>query len=89
MVQPQYPGSPSARIVWSFAGKSSDITKFHVVTQVDGVKETHQDVSSSKVQCINEVIDVDQIFKFCREKRNCCEGDSSLGDSPYICDCCL
>ena len=48
MVRVQYPGAPSARVVWSFEGKSSDLTHFHVVTQVDGEEEIHQDVSTGE-----------------------------------------
>ena len=63
MVKAQYPGAPSARVVWSFEGNSSDLTHFHVLTQVDG-EETHQDVCSSKAQYMKKVIDFEEIF-FC------------------------
>ena len=45
------------RVAWSFAGKSSDLSRFRVVTQVYKEKEAYKDVSSSKVHCTNEVID--------------------------------
>ena len=46
MVTSQYPGSPRAKVEWSFAGESSDIAHFLVLVQVEGKMQADQEVPS-------------------------------------------
>jgi hypothetical protein len=52
VVRAQYPGAPSARVAWSFAGKDSDLTQFHVVTQADEEEPAYQDVYSGNKEAV-------------------------------------
>jgi hypothetical protein len=46
VVTSQYPGSPRAKVEWSFAGESSDIAHFLVLVQVEGKMQADQEVPS-------------------------------------------
>ena len=46
VVTSQYPGSPRAKVEWSFAGETSDLTHFRVMVQVDGKVLTDQEALS-------------------------------------------
>ena len=49
VVTSQYPGSPRAKIRWSFAGESSDLTYFRVVVEADGNVQADMEVPSGIV----------------------------------------
>ena len=48
-VMAEYPGSPQAKITWSFPGESSDLTQFRVELAPEGKEVTAWDVPSSKM----------------------------------------
>ena len=47
-VIPEYPGSPRARVQWSFAGESSDLNCFRVAVQDDEKEIMRIDVAAGK-----------------------------------------
>ena len=47
-VTPQYPGSPRAKVEWSYRGETSDLCHFRVTIQVDEEELNSQDVPASK-----------------------------------------
>ena len=47
-IQPEYPGSPSARVSWKYNGATSDLDKFRVTIRIDDEDFSYCNASKGK-----------------------------------------